>query len=80
MAFALQKGGVGKTSVAGNIAVLASDLGRKVLLIDGDPQASLSSWLITESPRHELADILAGKATLSETAVNIRALSVQENR
>lgn len=39
------KGGAGKTSLASNLAVAALEAGKKVYLIDIDPQASLLGWL-----------------------------------
>lgn len=68
VAFALQKGGVGKTSLSGNVARLTSKR-KKTLLVDADPQGSLSSWLVAESPAHELADVLRGKVTLREAII-----------
>lgn len=41
---ASQKGGSGKTTLARSLAVTATRAGRRVLLLDLDPQASLTSW------------------------------------
>ena len=39
-----RKGGVGKTTIALHLAVLAQQLGRRVLIVDLDPQGSAEAW------------------------------------
>ncbi|MBO9479743.1 AAA family ATPase [Shimia sp. R11_0] len=44
VAFVTQKGGAGKTTLASALAVAAHEAGEKVVILDLDPQESLTMW------------------------------------
>lgn len=50
------KGGVGKTTLTVNLASALNEAGKRVLLVDTDPQCSLSSFFLVETYLDELLD------------------------
>ncbi len=78
IAFCNQKGGVGKTTCALNVAVGLAQLGKRVLVIDFDPQAHLTYSLGVDA--HDLKStiyaVMKGDAPLSYALMDVKGLKV----
>ena len=68
IAVANQKGGVGKTTTSVNLAASLAQIGKRVLLVDMDPQgnATMSSGIEKNALEFSVLDLLLADASLSQ--------------
>lgn len=73
-AVAMQKGGVGKSTVTSNLAIVLADRGSRVLVIDADPQGHQSANFGIRLPADALttADVLIDRAPIRNALVVVR--------
>ena len=71
-----QKGGTGKTTTTINLGSALAKLGKKILLVDLDPQSNLSYSLAVPSTAGTLADVFLGAKKLQDILVHKDGISV----
>lgn len=72
LSFFNQKGGVGKTTTVLNLGAGVALKGKKVLVVDADPQANLTSGLLDETPKFTFYDVVTGNSEIKDAIVGTK--------
>ena len=73
VAIANQKGGVGKTTTAVNLGAALAESGKRILIVDLDPQANAtSSFGLQDVENISLYEPLLGEASISDKILPTR--------
>ncbi len=76
LAIANQKGGVAKTNLTGNLGAEFAASGKRVVLVDLDPQATLTTWILGRTIAPGTAEILLGEEEGARVIIDAPAFGV----
>lgn len=76
LAIANQKGGVAKTNLTGNLGAEFAAHGKRVVLVDLDPQATLTTWILGRTNAPGTAEILLGEEEAAPLIIDAPAFGV----
>ena len=72
IAIANQKGGVGKTTSAINLSACLSEIGKRVLTVDMDPQGNTTSGLGLDKSncKHTVYELILGECSITDAVIH----------
>ncbi len=66
-----QKGGVNKTTLTFNLGYLLAEQGKRTLVIDADPQGSLTTAFNTDNRKKNIYSVLLEQESLEKTVLEV---------